>query len=50
MKFELPKQAKELMAKMKKAGFECYAVGGCVRDMMLGKETKDWDFTTNATP
>lgn len=31
-------------------GFEGYAVGGSVRDIILGKETNGWDFTTNATP
>lgn len=31
-------------------GFECYAVGGCVRDMLLGIKPHDVDFTTNATP
>ena len=29
-------------------GFEAYLVGGCVRDMLLGKEPKDYDITTNA--
>jgi putative nucleotidyltransferase with HDIG domain len=32
------------------AGFECFAVGGSVRDILIGKPTKGWDFTTNATP
>lgn len=32
------------------AGFEAYAVGGCVRDSLLGKEPTDWDITTNALP
>lgn len=32
------------------AGFEAYLVGGCVRDMLLGREPKDWDVTTNARP
>ncbi len=32
------------------AGFEAYLVGGCVRDMLLGREPKDWDVTTDATP
>lgn len=32
------------------AGFEAYLVGGCVRDMLLGREPKDWDVTTNAAP
>lgn len=35
---------------LQKAGFEAYLVGGCVRDMILGREPKDWDVTTNATP
>lgn len=33
-----------------KEGFEIYLVGGCVRDLILNRPTKDWDFTTNATP
>ncbi len=32
------------------AGHEAYLVGGCVRDMLLGKKPKDWDFATDATP
>ncbi len=32
------------------AGFQIYLVGGCVRDLILGRPTSDWDFTTNATP
>lgn len=35
---------------LKKASFEAYAVGGSVRDMIQGRPTKGWDFTTNATP
>src|SRR3990167_8053571 len=31
-------------------GFEAYLVGGCVRDMLMGREPKDWDITTNAKP
>lgn len=31
-------------------GFEAFVVGGCVRDLLLGKIPKDWDVTTNATP
>ena len=31
-------------------GFEAYLVGGCVRDLLLGREPKDWDITTNARP
>jgi putative nucleotidyltransferase with HDIG domain len=35
---------------LEKAGFEAYAVGGSVRDMLTGRPTHGWDFTTNATP
>ena len=31
-------------------GFEAYLVGGCVRDLFMGRKPKDWDITTNATP
>ncbi len=31
-------------------GYEAYLVGGCVRDLLLGREPKDWDVATNATP
>lgn len=50
MKHKLPKEAKNILGKLKRAGFEAYLVGGCVRDLILKRETKDWDFTTNATP
>ncbi len=36
--------------KLKNAGFEAYLVGGCVRDLFLGRNPKDWDITTNAIP
>ena len=32
------------------AGYESYIVGGCVRDLIIGREPNDWDVTTNATP
>lgn len=32
------------------AGFEAYPVGGCVRDMLLGRKPGDWDVTTSALP
>ncbi|MCA9355913.1 CCA tRNA nucleotidyltransferase [Candidatus Nomurabacteria bacterium] len=35
---------------LKNKGFEAYIVGGCVRDLILKREPKDWDITTNATP
>jgi len=32
------------------AGFKAYLVGGCLRDLLLGREPDDWDIATNATP
>jgi len=52
----LPKEVKEIIAALNKAGFEAYAVGGCVRDFVLSNveglsiEPYDWDITTNAKP
>mgnify|MGYP001589214503 CR=1 FL=1 len=46
----LPKEVKEIIEKLNNSGFEAYAVGGCVRDLLLKKKPKDWDVTTNATP
>lgn len=46
----MPKEVKNIIQKLKKAGFEAYIVGGCVRDFLLGKKPKDWDITTNAEP
>ncbi|MFQ5540659.1 MAG: CCA tRNA nucleotidyltransferase [Candidatus Paceibacteria bacterium] len=46
----IPKEVVAVSEALEKAGFEAYLVGGCVRDLMLGKVPKDWDFTTNATP
>ncbi|MFZ5844915.1 MAG: CCA tRNA nucleotidyltransferase [Patescibacteria group bacterium] len=50
MDLKLPLRAQKIIATLKKAGFEAYAVGGSVRDLLLGRETHGWDFTTNATP
>jgi tRNA nucleotidyltransferase/poly(A) polymerase len=46
-----PQSAAEfVMANLRKAGYEAWLVGGCVRDLVLGREPKDFDVTTNATP
>jgi len=52
MKITLPKKATTLITKFKRAGFECYLVGGYLRDYLLKKKgsTQALDFTTNATP
>ncbi|MBL7150836.1 CCA tRNA nucleotidyltransferase [Candidatus Microgenomates bacterium] len=49
-KLKLPSEAKKIINKLKKAGFESWVVGGSVRDLIMGRTTKNWDFTTNATP
>lgn len=46
----LPEAVKHIIQKIEDAGFEAYAVGGCVRDSILNREPNDWDITTSATP
>ncbi|HRY52834.1 MAG TPA: HD domain-containing protein [Candidatus Portnoybacteria bacterium] len=46
----IPSEVKNILTELQKAGFEAFAVGGCVRDLMLGRKPKDWDVATNATP
>lgn len=46
----LPVEKAQEMQKIIDKGFEVYLVGGCVRNILLGKEVVDWDMTTNATP
>ena len=45
---KLPKDVKDIIKKLNENSFECYAVGGCVRDALLGLKPLDWDLTTNA--
>ena len=47
---KIPKPIIEIIQKLEAAGFEAYVVGGCVRDLMMDVEPKDWDVTTNAKP
>ena len=49
-KLSVPKEVLEVHRALRSAGFEAYLVGGCVRDLILQREPKDWDITTNATP
>lgn len=48
--FSIPKEVSYATETLEKAGFEAFLVGGCVRDMILDREPKDWDVTTNAVP
>lgn len=48
--FALPDEIAKISETLEKADFEAYLVGGCVRDILLGRKSKDWDFTTNAKP
>jgi poly(A) polymerase/tRNA nucleotidyltransferase (CCA-adding enzyme) len=47
---QIPQEVKSIVEKLKKAGFEAYIVGGCVRDLLRNVEPEDWDVTTNAKP
>lgn len=49
-KIEIPDGASAILDKLHAAGYEAYVVGGCVRDSLLGREPKDWDICTSATP
>ena len=46
----IPSHIQHIHQKIKDAGFQIYLVGGSVRNLLLEKPVKDWDFTTNATP
>ncbi len=47
---KLPSEIKSILNKLDKKDFEAYAVGGCVRDLLLEQKPKDWDVTTKAKP
>lgn len=47
---EIPKEVQHVADTLEARGFEAYLVGGCVRDLLIGKTPKDWDITTDAHP
>ncbi len=49
-KFILPDGVEAVIERLTECGYEAYAVGGCVRNFMLGIEPKDYDVTTSARP
>lgn len=50
MQFNLPQIVLNILKELEQSGFQAYIVGGCVRDLLLGNQPKDWDFCTSATP
>lgn len=50
MKIQLPEKVAFIINTIEEAGYEAYAVGGCVRDSILGRIPDDWDITTSAKP
>ncbi|MCR5716973.1 MAG: CCA tRNA nucleotidyltransferase [Lachnospiraceae bacterium] len=49
-KITLPQAVSTILETLQQAGFEAYAVGGCVRDVLMGRTPADWDITTSARP
>ncbi len=47
---DISKNAVRIVEQLKKAGFDAYLVGGCVRDLLLDGHPKDFDVATDATP
>lgn len=47
---KLPQEVKAVFETLGKSGFEVYLVGGSVRNLLMGRITSNWDFTTNACP
>ncbi len=50
IRIQIPEKARYIIDTITAAGYEAYAVGGCVRDSVLGREPQDWDITTSARP
>lgn len=50
LKIKLPEQVNTIIRTLQEHGHEAYAVGGCVRDSVLGRSPEDWDITTSAMP
>lgn len=46
----LPAPVAEIIRRLNKAGYSAYAVGGCVRDSVMGLQPHDWDVATQALP
>lgn len=49
-RIDLPENVRKIITVLQRHGYEAYAVGGCVRDSILGRVPEDWDITTSAMP
>ena len=47
---KIPPAVGKILKRIEEAGYEAWAVGGCVRDCLLGRVPADWDITTDARP
>jgi tRNA nucleotidyltransferase (CCA-adding enzyme) len=50
MKDLIPKEVANIVKTLENKGFQAYLVGGCARDLLIGREPRDWDVATNANP
>ncbi len=50
LRADVPRGAMEIVDRLHQAGASAYLVGGCLRDLVLGRQPKDWDVATNLTP
>ncbi|NBI87284.1 CCA tRNA nucleotidyltransferase [Lachnospiraceae bacterium] len=50
MQIQLPEKVSHIIATLVQSGHQAYAVGGCIRDSVLGRIPQDWDITTSAKP
>lgn len=50
MKLEIPGYVENILNKLEEKGYKGYIVGGCVRDILINREPKDYDIATDATP
>lgn len=50
IQIEIPSQVAWILERLREGGYEAFAVGGCVRDAVLGRVPEDWDITTSAKP
>ena len=46
----IPENVAHIINILEESGYEAYAVGGCVRDAIMGRTPHDWDITTSANP